>query len=42
MKRENIKRGENFPFKTFGNTLNVVARRPDKKSKRIALKETCK
>ena len=39
MKRVNIKRGENFPLKSFGNTLNVVVGRPDTKSKRISLKK---
>ena len=39
MKRENIKCGENFPLKTFDNTLNVVVGRPDTKPKRILLKK---
>ena len=39
MKRENIKHGEYFSLKTFGNTLNVVVGRPDTKSKRILVKK---
>ena len=39
MKRENIKRGEIFPLKDFGNTLNFVFGRLVTKSKRISLKK---
>ena len=39
MKRENVKRDENFPLKTFGNTLNIVVGRSDTKSKSLSLKK---